>query len=254
MDIGEIRIGEVVPAVPPSASEHKQGRDVRASVTVEHCGRLGDLVDRLGLAALALPQVVRLSSSASPSYVRKRGNAPDRQRRCRGRVDEVRRSSSGAQCPSLRPPRTTRGSACAPDVGRLSVSGDEDAGDELFSSSVPVATKRYTKPDLRVSSVRQCVGGRDAQSFFCPSRHTLANACMSDAGFQSIWSAPLDRPAPNSPGSKRINRFAPIKLIPHPPALELRRKIRSLPCGSLNLSTSFCRFEEVIAPSSRQKP
>jgi len=56
------------------------------------------------------------------------------------------------------------------------------------------------------------------------------------------------------PGSKRIKRFAPIKLIPHPPAFELNKKTISFPSGSLNLSTSFCRLVTAIVPSSRKKP
>lgn len=68
--------------------------------------------------------------------------------------------------------------------------------DALFSSTVPVATKRYTKPVSIATKTSQLIcrstgrakadkGGDDAQSFFCPSRHTRASACMSLAGFQS---------------------------------------------------------------------
>ena len=39
---------------------------------------------------------------------------------------------------------------------------------------------------------------------------------------------------PHIPGSNRINRFAPIRLIPHPPAFELSKKMNSFPSGSLN--------------------
>jgi hypothetical protein len=56
------------------------------------------------------------------------------------------------------------------------------------------------------------------------------------------------------PGSKRIKRLAPIRLIPHPPALLLNRKMNSLPSGSLNRSTSFCRLVMLIVPSSRKHP
>jgi hypothetical protein len=55
-------------------------------------------------------------------------------------------------------------------------------------------------------------------------------------------------------GSKRINRLAPIKLIPHPPALELRRNTNSLPSGSLNLDTIFDRLLTFIVPSNRTQP
>ena len=39
--------------------------------------------------------------------------------------------------------------------------------------------------------------------------------------------------------SKRTSRLAPMRLRPQPPALLLRRKTNSRPCGSLNLSMSF---------------
>ena len=56
------------------------------------------------------------------------------------------------------------------------------------------------------------------------------------------------------PGSNRINRLAPIKLIPHPPALLLSKKMNSFPSGLLNWSTSFCRLLIVIVPSSLKNP
>jgi hypothetical protein len=56
------------------------------------------------------------------------------------------------------------------------------------------------------------------------------------------------------PGSNRIRRFAPMRLIPHPPALLLSRKINSFPLGSLNWSTSFWRFVMLMVPSSRKHP
>jgi hypothetical protein len=55
-------------------------------------------------------------------------------------------------------------------------------------------------------------------------------------------------------GSKRINRFAPIKLIPHPPAFELSRKTNSFPSGSLNRETIFDRLLTFIVPSNRTQP
>lgn len=45
-----------------------------------------------------------------------------------------------------------------------------------------------------------------------------------------------------------------MRLMPHPPALLLNKKINSLPFGSLNWSTSFCRFVIVIVPSKRKNP
>ena len=56
------------------------------------------------------------------------------------------------------------------------------------------------------------------------------------------------------PGSNRINRLAPIKLIPQPPALLLSKKMNSFPSGLLNWSTSFCRLLIVIVPSSLKNP
>jgi len=56
------------------------------------------------------------------------------------------------------------------------------------------------------------------------------------------------------PGSNRIKRFAPMRLRPQPPALELRRKTNSGPSGSLNLSTSFWRLLTFMVPSSRRQP
>ena len=56
------------------------------------------------------------------------------------------------------------------------------------------------------------------------------------------------------PGSNRINRLAPIRLMPHPPALLLSKNINSFPSGLLNWSTSFCRLLIVIVPSSRKNP
>lgn len=45
-----------------------------------------------------------------------------------------------------------------------------------------------------------------------------------------------------------------MRLMPHPPALLLSKKINSLPLGSLNWSTSFCRLVTVIVPSRRKNP
>lgn len=56
------------------------------------------------------------------------------------------------------------------------------------------------------------------------------------------------------PGSNKINRLAPMRLIPHPPALLLSKNINSFPSGLLNWSTSFCRLLIVIVPSSRKNP
>jgi hypothetical protein len=55
-------------------------------------------------------------------------------------------------------------------------------------------------------------------------------------------------------GSKRINRFAPIKLIPHPPAFELSKKTNSFPSGSLNRETIFDRLLTFIVPSNLTQP
>src|SRR3984885_3333073 len=52
--------------------------------------------------------------------------------------------------------------------------------------------------------------------------------------------------AKNPPGSNSIRRFAPMRLIPHPPALLLSKKTNSLPSGSLNWSTNFCLFVMLI--------
>lgn len=56
------------------------------------------------------------------------------------------------------------------------------------------------------------------------------------------------------PGSKRMRRFAPMRLIPQPPAFELNKKTNSGPSGSLNRSTNFCRLLTFIVPSSRRHP
>jgi hypothetical protein len=59
----------------------------------------------------------------------------------------------------------------------------------------------------------------------------------SQLSFPSAPSAACERRC--SPGSNKMSLFAPMRLMPHPPALEERRKMNSLPSGSLNLSTSF---------------
>jgi|ERR1700722_6804454 len=56
------------------------------------------------------------------------------------------------------------------------------------------------------------------------------------------------------PGSKRMSRLAPIKFIPHPPALLLNRKMNSFLAGSLNWSTSFWRLVMLMLPSRRKQP
>ena len=104
---------------------------------------------------------------------------------------------------------------------------------KIFSSIVPVAMNRYTK-----------------QSFFWPSRHTLASACWSAAGFQSY----LSRVIRGLPGSNRMRRFAPMRFKPQPPAFELNKKTNSAPSGSLKRSTSFCRLFTFMVPSSRRQP
>ena len=76
--------------------------------------------------------------------------------------------------------------------------------------------------------------------FFCPSRQTRTKACWSAAGFQS--------------GSKRTSRFAPMRLMPQPPVLLLRRNTNSSPSEPLNFATSFVRFVLFIVPSSLKAP
>jgi hypothetical protein len=51
-----------------------------------------------------------------------------------------------------------------------------------------------------------------------------------------------------------MRRFAPIRLIPQPPALELRRKTNSLLSGSLKRATTFDRLLTFMVPSSRTQP
>lgn len=57
-----------------------------------------------------------------------------------------------------------------------------------------------------------------------------------------------------SPGSNRIRRLAPMRLMPHPPALLLRRKTNFEDSGSLNSSTILPRLAVCIEPSSRSTP
>ena len=112
---------------------------------------------------------------------------------------------------------------------------------KIFSSIVPVEMNRYTKPG-RGCEITIGLGKKEANphSFFCPSRQTRASACWSAAGFQSVRTKSVRvRLRKTScigglPGSKRIRRLAPIRLIPHPPALLLNKKTNSLPFGSLN--------------------
>ena len=51
-----------------------------------------------------------------------------------------------------------------------------------------------------------------------------------------------------------MSRLAPIKFIPHPPALLLNRKMNSFLAGSLNWSTSFWRLVMLMLPSRRKQP
>ena len=54
------------------------------------------------------------------------------------------------------------------------------------------------------------------------------------------------------PGSNSTRRFAPMRLIPQPPALLDSKKTNSFPSGSLNWSTSFWRFLILVLPSRRK--
>mmetsp|Transcript_2581 Transcript_2581/g.7778 ORF Transcript_2581/g.7778 Transcript_2581/m.7778 type:complete len:210 (+) Transcript_2581:821-1450(+) len=76
------------------------------------------------------------------------------------------------------------------------------------------------------------------QGFFWPSRQMRAMACRSFAGFQS--------------GSYMTSRLAPMRLRPHPPALEESRKAKALSfSGRLKSCTSFMRLATAIVPSRR---
>ena len=56
----------------------------------------------------------------------------------------------------------------------------------------------------------------------------LLCTCLSEAGFQS--------------GSNRTRRDPPMRLMPHPPAFEERRKAKAPLYGSLNVSTNLVRL------------
>ena len=73
--------------------------------------------------------------------------------------------------------------------------------------------------------------------FVCPSRHTRASAWRSFAGFQSE--------------SNRTSRFAPTRLSPTPPALQLSRNT-SPPRPSLKRFTSPVRRFGATLPSRRE--
>merc|ERR1719341_703084 len=92
---------------------------------------------------------------------------------------------------------------------------------KIFSSIVPVVISLYTW---------QCC--------FCPSLHTLAMACRSVAGFQSM--------------SYKTSLLAPIRFSPVPPALELSRNTRMSEVMLLNLSTMPCLVWGGVDPSSLQ--
>ena len=74
-------------------------------------------------------------------------------------------------------------------------------------------------------------------SFFWPSRQTRAKKPRwSAAGFQSEAGVRTVQRLEGEglPGSNKIRRLAPMRLIPHPPALLLSKNTNSLPSGSLN--------------------
>ena len=74
----------------------------------------------------------------------------------------------------------------------------------------------------------------------------------SNPGFDydQCWTV-TRRKRPALTGSNNISLFAPIRLMPHPPALELSKKTKSEHSGSLNLATVFERLLTFMVPSSR---
>ena len=93
---------------------------------------------------------------------------------------------------------------------------------KIFSSIVPVVMSLYTW---------QCC--------FCPSLHTLAMACRSVAGFQSM--------------SYKTSLLAPIRFSPVPPALELSRKTLMSEWTQL-IQTLEGLFQELLSEDLQTKP
>ena len=120
---------------------------------------------------------------------------------------------------------------------------------------VPVVWKRYTKPAW--DQLKRQVRSSESLTFLL-----LSIAPNSSQGLLIRSGIPIlskvswylaGRPRQLT-GSNKIKRFAPIRLIPQPPAFELRRKTKSVLSGSLNRSTILDRFGTLKDPSRRTQP